>query len=554
MFMINILNRKFTTYIILALIVMFGAFLRFYQLDSNPPSLNWDEVSHGYNAYSILKTGADEYGTRFPINIRSFGDYKAPLYTYLTIPSIYLFGLNEFSVRFQTALFGLLSILVIYFLAHEILQGWDAKKREILALLSAFFLAISPWHLQFSRYAHEGNVGLFFLMLGLLLFFKGTKNSKMLIFSSISFLLSIYSYHSFRLLVPIIVVILGIFFWRELIKKGLFALVFIILLVLFSLPIYSGYVKAQDSFSRLSAVTIFSDPDLNRTSIKRIELDQNNNDYIGSLFHNRRVIYFLAVAKGYLDHFNPDFLFLHGDGGIQHHAVDIGMLYLWDLPFLILGVYVLFKNRSKRIIIFLLLFLISPLPSAISTGAPQPGRAIAMVFPLHIFAAVGVVFFWKKIILLRNLFVRSAIIFIIAFFFILNFVYYIHQYYVHTPIEYGYFWQYGNKEAIKYARQHENKYKKIVMTYRIDQPYIYYLFYNKIDPSWYQKNWSGKGNIGRFERKIGKYEFRYIDFNKDSKEKGLLLIGTPNEIPQSAEIIKEIKYLDDTIVYRIAKT
>jgi len=545
-------KRNFSS-IIFLLIILVSVLLRFYQLGSNPPSLNWDEVSHGYNSYSILKTGSDEYGTRFPINIRSFGDYKAPLYDYLTVPIIYFFGLNEFSVRFQTALFGVLSVLVIYFIIYEILQGWSTKNKTICALLSAFSLAISPWHLQFSRYAHEGNVGLFFLMLGLLLFFKGTKNSKILILSSVSFILSIYSYHSFRLLVPITAVILGIFFWRELIKRKLFTLASIILLFLFSLPVYSGYIKAQDSSSRLSAVTIFSDPSLNRTSIKRIELDQNNNDYIGSLFHNRRVVYFLAVTKGYLDHFNPDFLFLHGDGGVQHHAVDMGMLYLWDLPFLILGTYVLFKNRSKRITLFLLLFLISPLPSAIATGAPQPGRAIAMMPGFHIVAAVGVFSFYFWINKVNRIFRLCSIVFTFSFL-ILNFIYYLHQYYIHTPIEYGYFWQYGNKETIEYARQHENEYKKIVMTYRIDQPYIYYLFYNKIDPAWYQKNWSEKGNIGRFERKIGKYEFRYIDFNKDSKEKDVLLIGTPNEIPQSAKVIKEIRYLDGSTVYRIAKT
>ena len=147
------------------------------------------------------------------------------------------------------------------------------------------------------------------------------------------------------------------------------------------------------------------------------------------------------------------------------------------------------------------------------------------------------------------------LIFTLCFlFFIFNFLYYIHQYYVDTPIKYGYFWQYGNKEAVEYARQHENEYRKIIMTYRIDQPYIYYLFYNKIDPVWYQKNWSEKGNIGRFERKIGKYEFRYIDFNKDSKEKGTLLIGVPDEIPEGVKVIKEIRYLDGSVTYRIVKT
>ena len=86
-------------------------------------------------------------------------------------------------------------------------------------------------------------------------------------------------------------------------------------------------------------VTIFSDVKVINPSIKRIDYDRNNNDYIGTLFHNRRVAYTLAAAKGYLDHFNPDFLFIHGDGWVQHHAVNVGMLYLWDLPFIVAGIY-----------------------------------------------------------------------------------------------------------------------------------------------------------------------------------------------------------------------
>jgi len=533
--------------------ILIAVFLRFYQLGLNPPSLTWDEASIGYNAYSILKTGADEYGNKFPLSIRSFDDYKPPLYTYLTVLPIALFGLNEFSVRLPSAIIGVFSVIAIYFLVKELLQKWDKKYQELIGLVSAFFLAISPWHLQFSRAAFEGNIGLFFLILGVLLFLKGFKNSNLIILSSLSFVLSLYSYHSFRLLIPLFLFGLSLFFWKEFFRQKLFFIVFFVLLVLVAVPVYLSLARTQGSGSRLSMVTIFSDPTVINPSIERIDYDKNNNDLLGSILHNRRIAYSIAVAKGYLDHFNPDFLFLHGDGGVQHHAVDMGMLYLWDLPFILIGLYYLLNRRSKTIWVLLSLFLLAPLPASITTGTPHPVRAIAMIPGFHIFAAVGVVSFYFWIKKMNGIFRFCIIVFTFSFF-ILNFIYYLHQYYVHTPIEYGYFWQYGNKEAIRYAKQYENEYKKIVITYRIDQPYIYYLFYNKIDPAWYQKNWFKKGNIGRFERKIGKYEFRYIDFNKDSKEEDVLLIGTPDEIPQSAKVIKEIKYLDGSIIYRIAKT
>ena len=546
----------------LLLMIALSIFLRFYQLGTNPPSLTWDEASLGYNAYSILKTGRDEYGNKFPISIRSFDDYKPPLYVYLDIIPVKIFGLNELAVRFPSALLGTMTVLVMYFLVKEMFgkrgttQINTLNNAEIFALLSSLFLAISPWSLQFSRAAFEGNVGLFFLMLGALLFFKGLRDGRLFILSSLSFVLSIYSYHSFRLLIPLFLLSLGLLFWRELRKQKLFFIASFVLLILFAAPVYLGLVRTQGSGSRLSMVSIFSEPKVLDSSIKRIEYDKKNNDQIGQLFHNRRIAYGLSVAKGYLDHFNPDFLFFHGDGGIQHHASDMGMLYLWDLPFIILGAHFLLNRRNRYIGVLFLLFLLAPIPSAITTGTPHPVRAIAMMPGFHIFSAVGVFFILLKILTMKRFIGKLFFLGIIVVALLLNFMYYMHQYYVHTPIEYGYFWQYGYKEALSFAKENETKFDKIIVSYKYDQPYIYYLFYNKIDPSLYQKNWdyNKTGLIDRFKRVIGKYEFRNIDYSKDSVNSNTLLIGTPDEIPDSVKALKSVKFPDGRVAFKIVKT
>jgi len=555
LFMTNILGKKLTIYIILILIVLIGVFLRFYKLGVNPPSLDWDEASIGYNAYSIEKTGADEYGNKFPLSIRSFDDYKPALYTYLDIVPIYLFGLNEFSVRLPAAIFGSLTIIAVFFLTEEILLGWEKKKQAMISLISAFFFAVSPWHLQFSRAAFEGQIGLFFLIAGLLFFFKALKSRNFFYLSSVLFLLSLYSYHSFRLLIPLLLLALLIVFWKVIINFKKQAIIFLFILCFCSFPIWNSFFGAGAG-ARLSMVTIFSDPTVIESSIKEIDYDKNNNDYFGMALHNRRVVYSLAAAKGYLDHFNPDFLFIHGDGGVQHHAVGMGMLYLWDIPFILAGIYFLLRRFNRFILVLFILFLLSPIPAAITTGTPHPVRAIGMMLGFHIFAAAGVVFFWEKIMQLRNLFMKVSIMFIVLICFALNLAYYFHQYYVHTPIEYGYFWQYGYKEAFSFAKENEAKLKSIVVTYEYDQPYIYYLFYNKIDPAWYQKNWNynGNGSIDRFKRIIGKYTFRDIDYAKDIYIKNALLIGTPKEIPDNAKAVKTIKFQDGKTAFKIIET
>lgn len=541
-----------TKFIILFIIIL-AVGLRFYQLGSNPPSLDWDEASLGYNAYSILKTGADEYGNKFPLSIRSFDDYKPPLYVYLAVPSIAAFDLTEFAVRLPSAVVGVLGVIITYFLVLELFI--IRKDKEILALLSAFFMAISPWHLQFSRAAFEGNIGLTFLLTGILFFLKGFKNQRLFFLSGISFVLSMYSYHSFRLIVPILVFFGIILFFRQMWQKKLFFLLSLVLMGVFILPIFQSVLSTQGTGARLSMVSVFASPQVLDKSINRLSYDQDNNEILGNIFHNRRITYVLVIAKGYLDHFNPDFLFLHGDGGRQHHAVDVGMLYLWELPFILAGFVLFWQKLDRRVLLFFLLFFLSPIASAISTGTPHPVRAIAMIPAFHIFTAAGVIAFYLWIVSKKTI-IKFSIFGITFLLFIFNFTYYLHQYYVHTPIEYGDFWQYGHKEVFKDLGPIEDKYSKVVMTYMYDQPYIYYLFYNKVDPSWYQKNWDyqGTGETERFRRIIGKYEFRNIDWGRDKNLKNTLFIGAPSEIPDNANIIKEIKYLDGSIAFRIAQT
>ena len=105
---------------ILIPVILLAAVLRFYQLGQNPPSLDWDETAHGYNAYSILKTGRDEYGYKFPLYFRSFDDYKPPIYTYLVVPAVAIFGLNDFAVRFPSAFLGVLAVLFTYLMVKEL--------------------------------------------------------------------------------------------------------------------------------------------------------------------------------------------------------------------------------------------------------------------------------------------------------------------------------------------------------------------------------------------------------------------------------------------------
>src|SRR3989344_8303389 len=148
---------------ILLLIIFLSFVLRFYKLGEVPASINWDEASNGYNAYSILETGRDEYGNFLPLYNRSFDDYKPPMYMYLNVLTVKIFGLNDFALRLPSAVLGTLIVPLMYFLVRRLLR------RETIALFSAGLVATSPWTLHFSRVGFESNVGLFFGLLAITL-------------------------------------------------------------------------------------------------------------------------------------------------------------------------------------------------------------------------------------------------------------------------------------------------------------------------------------------------------------------------------------------------
>src|SRR5258708_4621414 len=145
----------------LILFVLFVAlFLRVYKVESNPPGLTSDEASLGYNAYSILKTGRDEYGTLLPIIFKSFGDYKPGLYVYLAVPAIATLGLNETAVRLPSVIAGIFTVYLVYLVTRELF------KNDRLALISLVVAATNPWLIYFSRGAWEVNIALTLTLTG----------------------------------------------------------------------------------------------------------------------------------------------------------------------------------------------------------------------------------------------------------------------------------------------------------------------------------------------------------------------------------------------------
>src|SRR3989338_8665982 len=299
-----VLMMKHKIYIVLSLIVILAFFLRFYKVTEIPPALNWDEVSIGYNAYSILKTGKDEWNQAFPIHFKAYGEYKLPVQIYASIPGIYFFGLNELGVRITPVVYGTLTVLIMYFLGKLLFES------ELAGLVSAFLLGISPWHIHLTRASLESSFATFFVTMGVWFLVKGFKREKWLIFSMVPFAFSVFTYNSTRIFTPLFLLATLIIYRKSLIKFKKIILISLIVFMILLIPLLPFLFSGERS-ARYKLVSITDDPGL----ILRIN-ENRGLSYLPQplprLVHNKVTYVSTSFTKNYLAHFSPQFLFTSG--------------------------------------------------------------------------------------------------------------------------------------------------------------------------------------------------------------------------------------------------
>ncbi|HSW87668.1 MAG TPA: glycosyltransferase family 39 protein, partial [Candidatus Saccharimonadales bacterium] len=329
--------------LLLIFIIIVAIILHFYNLGTNPPALTWDEASWGYNAYSLGIDGKDEFGRFLPYDyLESFGDYKPPVYAYLAILPVKLFGLTPFATRFPSAFFGVLTVLITYFLVKQIFP--KSKHKEWYGLVAAFMLAISPWHLMLSRAAFEANIATFLLILGVWLFLYSIQQKIWFLpLAAISFVISIYTFNSARIVAPLLVLVLAISFWKKLWQNKKVAIIAGVIGIVLILPIV-GFLRSPEAKTRFQEVNIFTDLTVVETSNQNIAND--HNAWWSKIIHNWRISFGGDFLQHYLDNLSPNFLFIHGDGNPKFSIQDVGQMYLWDIPFFIAGILFLFKKRE----------------------------------------------------------------------------------------------------------------------------------------------------------------------------------------------------------------
>lgn len=513
----------------LILIIQLAAILRLWNLDSMPPHLRNDEAALGYNAYSILKTGKDEHGQSLPIIFQSFGDWKMGGYIYLTIPFINFIGLNDLAVRLPSAFSGIISVYLIY----EIVKLIFVSKR--LATVSAFILAISPLNIVFSRGAWEVNLSLTLTLAAILFFLKAIYKKKTLLpLSALFFGLTFITSHTAKLSTPIFILILSFSYYRQLKKINTkLLLTAVIICLLFLVPV--GLSVIEGKITRLTTLSIFS--------------------------YQSGFPLILSIVNRWFSLYSASTLFINGDTNPQHGGPNTGPFLLFDIILLVLGTITLIKkgtNFQKFFIFFGLLLL--TLPSALTIEKVNFERILPVFIPMVILISIGIDNFFVSF---KEIKFKKIIWSIVIFFYLLNYTYFLDQYFIHGSKKND-AWQYGFKEIFEKLNNFKNK--EIVVQQSLEQPYIFLLFYQIYDPQKYQSivdkvfipNKEGK-DMGLISN-IDNIKFLDIDWSKTLPKSKTIFVMPIFKLNQQSEfysgykVIDEVRDLNGFPLYKIIET
>ncbi len=503
------MNKK--TFIILFFICCLSLFINLYKKNSSPPCFNTDEASFGYNAYSILKTGRDEYGTLLPLRLKSFGDYKMPLYSYLSIPFIVIGGLNEVSTKALNSTIAFLFPIIIFLLSKQLFG------KNNIGYLAAFLFSLTPAIQAIGRQAHEAYLTTFFITLSLWLLLKSLSRSHNLY--KALFLISLiplsFGYQFSRLWLIIFFVITIYFMLRK--KLNLkFLFIFLIFLGILSIP---DFIINP---ARVKNLLFFNNIGL---GLQTAELRSEGGT---RLIYNKATVGLKNLIFNHLSYYSPEFLVIKGDENKRFNYEGISPITLIEYLFIFVGLYYLFKNKEKDRYILILCLLVSPLPSSLAWAGNSITRCLPLIIFLNLISAYG--FFYLINGQLNKTISKIILILFLITYLIFNF-YSWNFYFNHYPKRSQTIrsWNCGNKEMANYIKNNYANFDHFYITRKNSQPYIFLLFYLPVNPSSYQKqaflsapDEFGFGQIVKFDK--FNFNFQYNPQNKKT-----VSIGYPED-------------------------
>lgn len=542
--------KKILTYITVAAFLFVFLSIRVVGLENSPLSLNFDEAGLGYNAYSIMLTGKDEYGTPWPISLRSFNDYKPALYAYLTVPFIYFGGLNQTTVRLVSAVFGTIALFFLLLIFKQI-SGISLFKSILIIGIISFL----PWRLHFSRVAFESNLAMAFFT-GAFWCLMNFEKKRIYKIGTITFsLLSIYAYHNARLAIPLLYVMVFLdplqTGFKDIIKNPLryikklwpLALVLIMYSPIFLASSSNAVLRRFDQTNIFSHYFPYAPKELLNNKAYWFNILPSPAYYLGGWITSHLMAYLSPknLALSIYPWVIKSAQSISGTGMIGWLG---GLLFIMGIPQWLKFVT---TKMEYRLIVYWIIAAIAP--AAVTWELFHPLRSLNVYPAIEVIIGLGIVWLIRRIDKLNSMLIRYSLLASLTVIFIVSSVY-------NTLNEFNYsiwdtngeFQPGGYKEGAPLLSFLKDKYKVVYLDSPHAQNYAMFLFYMKYPPERIHKYAQARppmGTEGFINFDFDNFVYKKYDWVHD-KNKSNFVYWTSSEV-----IEKEISEIPGAKLYKI---
>jgi len=431
-------------------------------------------------------------------------------------------------VRLPFAVSGVFAIVGFGFFVYQLLP--KEKYRLEWAVMGSTLLALNPWHIHFSRIGFESGMSLFFAVWGWvgLLYLLQLKRVKLMVFLMLTgaiavFLAaSMYAYHSPKLVVPLITLVL---------------------------LAYQVAVAKQKRTVLLRSLAVFFAAAVMLFPLVKDVLFGDGGARMGELLFFQQgatTSVWVNIWQNTLLQLSPSFLLDGATTTLRHGGKFWGYLYPTTFIFSLLGITAVFHKKISRFsLLGIALVFIGILPAILGNDVPHSNRALFALLGYLLLAISGARLLFQ---IFRHSIGRTTLIgisILLHLFFVLNFF---QQYFVTFAQASVIDFQDGYLEAFSIAREYEKgengkkQVDKILFSSVYGQPYIYALFVRKTNPIWYR---GGSLNV---------YEFTDEISIGDLSRENTLIVATPGQDMPVQEATHIVMGSDGSVRFEIYVT
>jgi len=470
--------RQHAWWLIAGAAIIIGIALRVWQFGSVPVSLYWDEMAIWDDALSVAATGRDMHGRSAlqPLFI-SYGDYKLPVYIWLTTPITWLTKNMLVGTRLVSLLAGLSMIPAVWLLAKRL------GLPKPVQWLSAAGLALLPWSIHFSRVGFEGHLAAALVLWSMVFTLQWRRPPKRL-WTKIGLALGVwllataafYTYYSVRFVWPVLFGSVVILWWPEL-KRSLRWLALIgIFWVLALIPMLRADFYSASNQIRLSTTNVLNQPERPH-EVNLYRLRTGNQPWARVVF-TQRLFMARDLGVNLLKYFDPQYLFDTGDPNLRHGNGFTGLTWWVTAPFLLIGLLALWREH-RRVSLFLgMWWLISLLPAAVPLEIPHALRSLNALPVLPLLTAAGVWFTWQNL----NRWGRWLVFGVVSAGLWFEVFSYSVYYFTIYPVASAEEWQDGYLQLAQFVSQETGNHAEVMAEIKDDRFYLYYLPFSHL--SW----------------------------------------------------------------------